>query len=82
MAGGISGVSVWAGEQEPACPFHNRPRLSKMSASWGRGWRDRQAVNPGDAGVGEAGSGSQTAILTCSVIGLSPSRGEASMWEL
>ena len=37
VTGGVSGASAWAGEQEPACPFHSHPRVSKMSASWGRG---------------------------------------------
>lgn len=70
------------GSRNQLAPFHNHPRLSKMSASWGRGRRDRQAVNLRDAGVWAAGPGSQTAILACAVIGLSPARGEASMWEL
>lgn len=32
LTGCVSGVSAWAG-----APFHNHPRPSKMSASWGRG---------------------------------------------
>lgn len=33
-------------------------------------------------GRGRAGPGSQTVILACAVIGLSPARREASLWEL
>lgn len=39
------------GSRNQLAPFHNHPRLRKMSASWGRGWRDRQAVNLRDAGA-------------------------------
>lgn len=27
VTGGVSGVSVWAGEQEPACPLSQPPPL-------------------------------------------------------
>lgn len=49
----IGGLSVWAREQEPTCPFHNHPRLSVkcQQAREGGGRRDRQAVNPQDAGA-------------------------------
>lgn len=52
-AGCISGLSAWAKEQEPTCPLSQPPPALSVKCQQAREGRrrDRQAVNPQDAGA-------------------------------